>query len=73
MLRQLRLERGLTQTELAQKIHRTKSFISHLENGDALPGREALQDLARVFNVPMDDLLDSMTSSHESPSSEEAG
>lgn len=61
LLRDLRLKHGLTQAELATKVHRTKSFVSHIENGDALPGRQALQSLAEVLNVPMQTLLDSMT------------
>ncbi len=59
LLKQLRLEQGLTQAELAEKIQRSKYFISHLENGHALPGREALQELARVLGVPMERLLES--------------
>ena len=68
LLRQLRLQHGLTQAELARQIHRSKSFISHIENGDALPGREALQELTRIFNVPMDALLESMQQSDPPPS-----
>jgi len=67
LLRQLRIAHGLTQAELAKQIHRSKYFISHIENGRALPGRESLKELARVFDVPMEQLLDSMKQAEERP------
>lgn len=57
-LRELRVKHGLTQAELAHRVNRSKYFISHIENGHALPGRETLKELARVFDVPMEHLLD---------------
>ncbi|NMP21864.1 helix-turn-helix domain-containing protein [Sulfobacillus harzensis] len=57
-LRELRIKHGLTQAELAQRVNRSKYFISHIENGHALPGRETLKELAHIFDVPMEHLLD---------------
>lgn len=54
-LRQLREYRGLSTTELGEKIGKSQQFISKLEkganNGGARPSLETLEDLARALNV----------------------
>ena len=57
IIKQLREEHGLSQTELAEKIKVTKGAISLFESGDRSPSREKLEALADVFNVNMDYLL----------------
>lgn len=53
-LRQLRLEAGMTQTELAIKIKKSKSSVNMYERGDREPGLETLEALADIFNVDID-------------------
>ena len=39
---------GLTATEFAAMIGRSKSFVSRIQSGDAAPGLETLQAIQRV-------------------------
>jgi transcriptional regulator with XRE-family HTH domain len=54
---QLRLERGLTQVDLAQRIGSTQRTISHYETAADFPPTDVLVKLASFFKVSADDLL----------------
>ncbi|MCL2052993.1 MAG: helix-turn-helix domain-containing protein [Oscillospiraceae bacterium] len=56
-LRILRLNRGLKQKELAEKLNIVKSTISAYELGKITPTAENLISLARFFDVSTDYLL----------------
>ena len=56
-LKQLRLEEGLTQQQLADRIGVTKSVISYYELQERYPSPEVLTKLASVFHVSTDYLL----------------
>lgn len=56
-LKQLRIEAGLTQTELAKRLHVTKSTISYYELQGRTPSPELLIKLAAFFHVTTDYLL----------------
>ena len=56
-LKTLRLQKGLTQKELALQVGVTKSTISAYEKGERKPAYETLVLLARIFNVSTDYLL----------------
>jgi transcriptional regulator with XRE-family HTH domain len=56
-LRTLREERGLTQRELAQRIHSHVPQISRYETGFCLPNAETLAEMAQVLTVDLDFLL----------------
>jgi len=56
-LKALRLERGLGQVELAQKLGVSKGIISLWENGLREPNMSSLILLARFFGVSTDYLL----------------
>lgn len=56
-LRELRLEYGLTQKELAQKIKSTDKSVWAYEKGLATPPSEVLVAYAKYFNVTTDYLL----------------
>lgn len=56
-LRDLRIEKGLTQKELASLIGCQNSIISFYENGDRFPTPEVIIKLAAVFRVSTDYLL----------------
>ena len=47
----LRIERGLTQQEVAQKMNTTQSVISRLESGSANPSLATLKRLADALDA----------------------
>jgi transcriptional regulator with XRE-family HTH domain len=56
-IRELRLARGLSQSELSKKLGLSKSRISMYEIGERQPDFETLELIADYFNVDMDYLL----------------
>jgi transcriptional regulator with XRE-family HTH domain len=52
----LRLRANLTQVQLSVETGVSRGHIAKLESGGDVPGREALQALARFFHVTMDHL-----------------
>ena len=57
VLRMLRMERGWSQNDLAERIHSTKSTVSNWEQGTRVPKIEKLEEIADLFNVDIDFLL----------------
>lgn len=57
VLKKLRLEKSLTQTELADKLGISKSTISMYENGNREPDFETLEHIADFFNVNLSYLI----------------
>jgi len=56
-LREVRAQRELTLTAVAQLTGISKSTLSRLENGQRRPSLELLLPLAQVYRVPIDDLV----------------
>ena len=56
-LKKLRLQAGLTQQQLADKLRITKSVISYYELQERYPSPEVLMKLAAIFHVSTDYLL----------------
>lgn len=56
-LKQLRLEAGMTQQQLAQKLGVTKSVVSYYEQQERSPSPEILIHLSRIFRTSTDFLL----------------
>ncbi|MCD8380337.1 MAG: helix-turn-helix domain-containing protein [Lachnospiraceae bacterium] len=56
-IRNLRKSRGLSQDELAARLHVVRQTISKWENGLSVPDSEMLIKLAAVFEVSVSDLL----------------
>ena len=56
-LKELRLQAGMTQKDLASKIGVTKSVVSYYELSERSPSPEILIKLANFFHVSMDSLL----------------
>lgn len=54
---QLRTERGLSQGQLAEKLHFSTSTVGMYEQGRRTPGIDALIALAEVFQVSLDYLI----------------
>ena len=56
-IRALRLARGMSQVELANRLGVTKQSVSNWENDNIQPSIEMLKKLAAVFSVTTDYLL----------------
>lgn len=56
-LKELRLQKGLTQEQLGKELHVTKVSICCYENGKRTPTLETLWDIVNFFNVNFNDLL----------------
>jgi transcriptional regulator with XRE-family HTH domain len=57
-LKEIRIQRGLTQEELAQSAGLSLSFIRTVEQAIHAPSFESLQALANALNVTVKDLFD---------------
>ena len=57
VLKTLRKQRKMTQSELAQKMNVSQGTIAYWENGDREPSYSDLKTLADIFNVSIDFLL----------------
>ena len=58
ILKELRMQNGLTQQPLATQLGVTKSVISFYERQERTPSPEVLRKMASVFRVSTDFLLD---------------
>ena len=56
-LRTLRKARGLSQEDLAQRLHITRQTLSKWENGLSVPDAQLLLRLAEILDVPVSELL----------------
>ena len=54
ILQKLRKEHGMTQEQLAAKIHKESSIISRYEKNLQSPTFETVRSFAAIFNVSMD-------------------
>lgn len=60
-LKELRAEKGISQTKLAADIHISRSAVAKWENGLGLPNDASLRMLAEYFDVPVSDLIPDKT------------
>lgn len=56
-LKELRLEKNVSQMEIAKMLNMSKMAISHWEKGNSEPSIEQLKILARYFDVSVDYLI----------------
>ena len=56
---ELRMKKGLSQEELAEKIFVTRQAVSRWENGETIPNTETLKLLSKEFDVSINTLLGS--------------
>lgn len=56
-LKALRLENGLTQDELGEKLCLSRTSISNYEYGKFEPDIKTIIDISDLFNVTIDELL----------------
>lgn len=60
-LKHLRLERGMTQREVADSIDVTAAAITQYESGDREPSIDKLRKLAALFDCTIDELVNGKT------------
>ena len=56
-LRSARLAKELTQTEVAKQLYVTRQTISRWEQGKTLPNIYAIQELSRIYDISLNDLV----------------
>ena len=57
ILLELRTKRGLSQEQLAEKVHATRQAVSRWETGETVPNTETLKLLSKLFDVSINTLL----------------
>ena len=57
-LRKLRKQKGITQKQLADRLHITVSAVSKWELGKCMPEITKLEEIAAYFEVPLSDILE---------------
>lgn len=56
-IKELRIENGITQKELADKLQTTNSSVCDWERGRSQPDLKTLTEIAKLFDVSTDYLL----------------
>lgn len=59
ILLKLRTTNGLSQDQLAEKVHVTRQAVSRWETGETVPNTETLKLLSKLFDVSINTLLGS--------------
>ena len=67
VLRSLRNERGITQTQLAERLFVTRSTINRWENGSRLPDNMMIVQLSKALDADINILLNATIDSSENP------
>jgi transcriptional regulator with XRE-family HTH domain len=63
-LKQLRIEKGLTQQQLAEKLgYVTNSYVSDVESEHFIPSRNKLKKIAKALDVPFKEIEDMLLES----------
>lgn len=68
-LKELRQQKGMTQSELAKLLNMQRSTLGMYETGKREPNFEILNMFANFFNVDMNTLMDMNNTSNQNPSS----
>ena len=68
-LRELRIEKGISQEDLGKLLKMTKSAVSMYERGKREPSFETLTRFSKFFNVDMNTLMDQQNTAENNPSS----
>lgn len=58
-LQELRKNKGITQEELAQNLFVSRTAVSKWESGRGYPNLDSLKEIAKFFNITIDELLSS--------------
>lgn len=49
---------GLTQEELAERVHISRAYMGYIEQRRNLPSLEVLQKISKALKIPLSTLLD---------------
>ncbi len=52
-MRQLRKDKGMTLTELAEKIKISQPYLSQIERGDKQPPIDVIVNVCKIFDIPL--------------------
>lgn len=64
-IKELRINNKMTQKELAEKLYVSAQAVSRWENGEVEPSLSTLVEIAKIFNVSTDELLNVTISKDE--------
>ena len=56
-IKEIRIKKGITQSELAEKLQITQGAVSQWEQGLSIPKADKLVEIASVLECSVDDLL----------------
>ena len=56
-IKSLRMQNGLTQKELADKLHITSQAVSRWEKGEVEPSVSTIGQMAEIFGVTTDEII----------------
>lgn len=56
-IKYLREMKGFTQVELAKKLNISQNTLSNWENGNRNPNNDQMEQLSRIFEVPIDNIV----------------
>ena len=59
VLKDLRMKRGITQDEMAERLFVTRQAVSRWENGETTPNVDTLKLISKTFDVSVNTLLGS--------------
>lgn len=59
-IRSLRLQRGLSQADLAAAMRTSQAAISAFENRSRKPGEDSIRELGRIFDVDFNTLMEAL-------------
>ena len=58
-IKKLRTQKGMTQEQLAEKLYVSRTAVSKWESGRGYPNIDSLKDIAKLFEISIDQLLSS--------------
>ncbi|MBR3635577.1 MAG: helix-turn-helix transcriptional regulator [Lachnospiraceae bacterium] len=56
-IKRFRMERGISQEELAFQVNTSSAYISNIENGHKRPSLSKLTEISEVLGVTLNDLI----------------
>nr|DAH37257.1 MAG TPA: Repressor protein CI [Caudoviricetes sp.] len=56
-IKAIRLNKKVTQNEIAKRLEIDRSAVAKWESGESLPRADKLPELAKILNCTVDDLL----------------
>lgn len=57
-IKRIRKSKGISQEELASKLNINRNLLSRIETGKSEPSATLLKNIAKMFNVDLNSLLD---------------